>query len=161
MENGSDPLSIGCVGPLVGDHGPVRDPSIRDTLSERDCRSRRTSRSSPRSSMRVVDRLECSVRKNGTITPSRTAPTPTMAITSALTADPIFSLPTEHVQRAPRAAGLRMARSMARSCAMRRRDAVGGLQGTGRRRRQSQCAHSNGANAGTLERHEHHHQGAA
>ena len=65
MENGSDPLSIGCVGPLVGDHGPVRDPSIRDTLSERDCRSRRTSRSSPRSSMRVADRLECSVRKNG------------------------------------------------------------------------------------------------
>ena len=39
--------------------------------------------------------------------------------------------------------------------------AVGGLQERATVADNRKCAHSNGANAGTLERHEHHHQGAA
>ena len=38
---------------------------------------------------------------------------------------------------------------------------VGGLQERTAGADNRECAHSNGANTGTLERHEHHHQGAA
>lgn len=111
-ENDLAPLSIGGSGPPVGSHGPVSAPSMRDTRSDRTCRSRRTSPMSPRnslrvarmssrSSVRVVAMLERSARKNGIITPSRTAPTATMAIASALTVVPLFR-PSPSASRTPR-----------------------------------------------------------
>ena len=51
--------------------------------------------------------------------------------------------------------------STARAHRRRRGGAVGSLQERAAGADNRECAHSNGANAGTLERHEHHHQGAA